>query len=184
MSLDRIQSKFGTLSFQAEPGFTVAASLTSVASNQLPGGYQFGNAFAILPAATGSLGGGGPVYKVPAVQTFAASTAMIVHDNAPVVLCSLSAGGLHQLQPASYHGQMLTIVNVANVSGSIASLFNTASGNGTLSTTTATVYGNPAMTYGSTGGISCNRVLIARSDLGGSVGTNTANLWYPLAFAV
>lgn len=186
MSLDRIQSKFGLLSLQAEPGFTVASSLSSIASNQLPGGYNLGREFAIAPAVSGSLGGGGPVWKAGAIQTYGASSAMISHDNAPLVLCSLSAGGLHQLQPANYHGQMLTIVNVANVSGSIASVFNTASGNGTLSTTTATVYGNPALTYGSSGGtnsMSAQKVFVARSDLGGTVGTNTANVWYPLYFA-
>jgi len=179
MSLDRMQSRQGTLVLNPEPSYTVASSLSSIASNQLAGGLQIGQAFAIA-AATQSYGGGAQIAYVhpssatSAVQNIAGtSSAMLSHDNAAVVLASVSAAGLHQLQPAQYRGQLMTVLNLANASCSFASLFNTASGNGTLSTTTATVYGAVATTIAASG----YRQFVAVENLGGSVGTNTRYVW-------
>lgn len=178
MSLDRIQSKFGLLSMQAEPGFTVASSLSSVASNQLPGGYNFGNQFAILGATAGSIGGGAPVWKPSTVQTAcqAASSgtgASISIDGNPIVLASLSAGGLHNLQPALYHGQAMTLINMANVSGSLVTGC-ILSGQGTGSTTTAAI---PTLTVATTFTSYGRLHFVALSNYGGSASNSTVNVW-------
>jgi hypothetical protein len=182
MSLDRIQSKFGLLSFQAEPGFTVASSLSSVRSNQMPGGYQFGENFAVLAASSNSLGGGAVVIKPSTVQTSCQAVssgtgAMIGMDNNPVILASLSAGGLHNLQPALYHGQLLTLINMANVSGSIVTGC-ILSGQGTGSTTTAVI---PTLTVATTFTSYGKMQFIALSNYGGSASNSTVNLWQAIA---
>lgn len=177
MSIDRLQSRQGVFVVSAEPGFTVASSLSSVGSNQFPGGYQFGSQAAILGAASGSLGGGAFVVKPTAgVQTFGGSSgtsAYITFDNAAVVLASLSAGGLHNVQPPAFDGQMLTIVN----RGGSASFVTGAilSGQGTGSTTTAvipTVF--PATTVSASGA----RIFCALSTLGGSASNSTTAVWH------
>ena len=181
MSLDRLQSKQGNFAVNPEPSYTVASSLSSIASNQLPGGLQVGGVFAVLNAASSPTGGGGFVVNAnTGAQTFAASSgsgAMISHDNRPVVVCSLSAAGLHNLQPANYHGQMLTLVNYANVSGSLVT-GAIISGQGSGSTTTAAV---PTLTNAVTFTSLGIKQFIALSTWGGSASNSTVNVWSAIA---
>ena len=178
MSLDRIQSKFGLLSLQPLPSYTVASSLSSVRSNQLPGGFNFGDVFAVVGATAESSGGGAPVYKPTSVQTAcqAASSgtgASISMDGGPIVLASLSAGGVHNLQPALYHGQALTLINMANVSGSVGTGC-ILSGQGTGSTTTAAI---PTLTVATTFTSYGALRFVALSNHGGSASNSTVNVW-------
>lgn len=144
MSLDRLQSKPGSFQVNAEPGYTVASSLSSVGSNQLPGGYDFGGQIKIAPARTGSLGGGAIVVNpyprgVSSTLQGFATTGMITHDNAPVLLLSVSTTGVAlNMEQAQYNGQMLTLVAIPGTTWSIVSTLAT-SGVGAGSSTTYAV---------------------------------------------
>jgi hypothetical protein len=180
MSLDRLQSKPGNLHIEAEPYYTVASSLTTAASNVLPGGYQFGSNFAIAPAVSHSGGGGAQVIKVPTPQTYAASSgtgAMVSHNGMGFVLASLSAGGLHNLQPPSYDGQLLTIIN--NASGSASFVTGAVlNGQGAGSTTTAVIPTlSLAQTIGGSTGTDFAKQLIGIAAFGGSATNSTNVLW-------
>lgn len=190
MSLDRLQSKQGVLALNAEPNFTVAASLSSVASNQYRGGYQLGDVINILPA-TNTVGGGGQVlgmaqtFNPPQVTTnvstaaysWSASTgARINHSNAGVFVIAASAGGLSGLIPPNYHGQMLTILNVGG-SGSFVSTVSTASLYGAQSTTSGTF---AAVVNTTTIAASGGRVFMGCHAVAGTASSNTTCVWHPI----
>jgi hypothetical protein len=180
MSLDRMQSKQGFFVINPEPSYTVASSLSSIASNQMPGGLIIGSNFQLAAASAGSVGGGAPVYNVAWGQTISASSgtgAYITHDGRPIVFFSASAGGLHNLQPPTYNGQVLTIHNIANVSGSFVT-GAVISGQGSGSTTTAVVQVlTNAFTFGSSGGLSASRILVGLSTYGGTASNSTYAVW-------
>jgi hypothetical protein len=186
MSLDRMQSKQGFLILNPEPSFTVASSLSSVASNQLPGGLIFGSQFGLCQATAGSNGGGAPIVKVQVVSspggvstsfsTSSGTGAAISHDQQAVIVVSCSAGGLHSLQPAVYHGQQLTIVNIAG-SASLVTGFTT-SGQGTGSTTTAAI---PTLFPATTISASGFRQFVALSNLGSTNSNSTYAVWQCVA---
>lgn len=164
MTIDRMQSKSGELRFDAENYFGTTGTGSTIASLQYPGGFALGQggiAGGYGRCGEGTFGasdGGGaryyPTYPVNQTaslqaQTWAASTGTISHNNRGAVLVSASAGGIYQLQPPSYDGQQLTLVNLANASASIVS---TIAWSGNNATTTA---GCPvieaAQTLGSSG---------------------------------
>ena len=180
MALDRLQSKPGQFVISAEPGYTVAQSLSSIASNQLPGGYQFGSAFGIAPAGTGTAGGGAFVMKIPPNQTYAASSgtgAMISHDGAGVVFASLSNGGLHNLQPPTFNGQSLKIVNIASGTGSIVT-GAVLSGQGAGSTTTAAIPTlTNAVTFGGSTGQNYIKEFVGLTTYGSTATNSTYAVW-------
>lgn len=185
MSLDRLQSKQGLLQINAEPNYTVASSLSSVASNQLRGGYQFGDAFALAQAdAVGTVGGAVVVPVTPtmtigqstAIQSFAASTGIITHGNAAAVCLIASAGGLHGIMPPSYNGQVLSLINLGG-SASIASVLST-SGAGAGSTTTVAL---PVLLPATSMAASVGRVLIGCVALGGIATNSTTAVWRAIA---
>jgi hypothetical protein len=186
MSIDRMQSRQGALVLNPEPSYTVAASLSSVASNQLPGGLIVGSAFGIAQATAASVGGGGLVVR-PLVcsspggvstsfSTSSGTGAHISHDNQAVIIVSCSAGGLHGIQPAAYHGQCLTVINIGGSASFVTGFTTTAQGTG--STTTAaipTVF--PATTISASG----FRQFIALSNLGGTASASTTAVWQCVA---
>ena len=180
MSLDRLQSKPGNFHIEAEPYYTVASSLTTAQSNILPGGYQFGSQFGICQAGSNAQGGGAFIQKIIANQTYAASSgtgAMISHDGAGIVLASLSNGGLHNLQPAFFNGQLLRVVNIASGSGSIVTgAVLTAQGTG--STTTAVIPTvTLAQTFGGSGGNNYIKEFVGLSTYGGTASNSTYAIW-------
>ena len=180
MSLDRLQSRPGNFYVNAEPGYTVASSLSSVASNQLPGGYQFGSQFAVCPAGSRVAGGGGLVMKAIANQTYAASSgtgAMVSHDGAGIVLASLSNGGLHNLQPPSYNGQLLTVINIGTGAGSLVT-GAVLLGQGSGSTTTVVIPTlTNAVTFGPPTGQDAVRCFVGLTTLGSSNSNSTHAVW-------
>jgi hypothetical protein len=180
MSLDRLQSKPGNFHIEAEPYYTVASSLTTAASNVLPGGYQFGSNFAIAPAGSSSGGGGAHVMKILPNQTYAASSgtgAMISHDGCGVVMASMSNGALHNLQPPTFNGQMLKVVNIATGSASFVT-GAVLSGQGTGSTTTAVIPTlTNAVTFGASSGSAAFRDFVGLTTFGGTASNSTYALW-------
>jgi len=120
-------------------------------------------------------------YKTPIYsQTYAASSgtgAMITHNGAPIVYAVLSAGGLHNLQPPTYDGQVLTVQNIANVSASYVT-GAVLSGQGTGSTTTVVIPTlTNAVTIGSSGGASAVRAFVGLSTFGSTNSNSTYAVW-------
>lgn len=180
MSLDRIQSRPGLLALNAEPGYTVASSLSSIGSNQMNGGFQFGNLLQICGGTANSTDGGALVVRAALSQASAtASTgtaASISVGLNPVVSVTLSAGGLHNLQPPTYHGQLLTIVNMGGSASFVTGCI--LSGQGSGSTTTAAI---PTLAVATTIAASVGRGFIGLSAGGGSASNSTTCLWYPVS---
>lgn len=180
MSIDRLQSRQGVFVINPEPGFTVASSLSSIQSNQLPGGLILGSNLSILPAITGSFGGGALVHRPSAPVTFAASSgtgAAIPHDGNGVVFIQASSAMSANLLPPLYHGQMLTVVNISTVSANI-STGAVISGQGAGSTTTAAV---PTLTASVSIGANAARAFIGVSNYGTTATNSTTCLWQLLA---
>jgi hypothetical protein len=176
MSLDRIHDIAGLMQLAAQPVIGTTGTASTVASNQFPGGYQFGSYNGII-AGTNSTNGGAYV-NVPSprgqattdFQSFAATSGTITHDNAAVILLSVSTtGSNYAIQQAAYHGQTLTIVPVGTT-GSILSLLTTT---GVGGTTTAACAVAQATTFASTG--PC--VLQAFAQFGGTATTNVPFVW-------
>lgn len=181
MSLDRIHDVNGLMQLSPQPVIGTTGSASSVASNQYPGGVQLGGVFGIL-AGSNSTNGGAPVYGVVPrgqattdFQAFA-TTGMISHDNAGLALISVSTTGIAlNLQQASAHGQMLTIMNIPGTTCSVVSTLATTGFGGTTTAACAVIDG--AFTIASTQSI----VLIALAQRGGTATTNVPYVWRQVA---
>ncbi len=178
MSLDRIQSKFGLLQFSGEPVMGTTGTASTIGSNQYPAGYGLGAYVNILPGSNSTNGGAFALVPSPRGQASTdyqsfTTTGMISHDNAPVVLISISTTGIAlNLQQAVSHGQQLEIVNIAGTTGSIVSTLATTGFGGT--TTAACAVIDAAHTIAST---QCQKY-IALAQKGGTATTNVPFVWH------
>jgi hypothetical protein len=177
MSIDRIHDVSGLMQFSAQPVINSTGTASTIASNQLEGGYQFGAYVGIAPAGTASVGGGAHIESPyprgvsSTVQAFA-TTGMITHDNAGLVLVSVSTTGIAlNLQPAAYNGQMLTLAVIPGTTASIVSTVVTTGVGGT--TTAACAVLDQAYTFAST---ACP-VFVGLAKLGGTATTNVPFVW-------
>lgn len=178
MSLDRIHDVSGLMQFAAQPVIGTTGTASTVASNQYPGGYQFGAYSGIIAGSNSTGGGAGLVapsprgYATSDVQ-IPASSGTITHDNAAMVLISQSAaGGTLKLQPAQSHGQQLTLVFLGTNSGSITTGCTTTGVNGT--TTAACQVLSVTQTFGTNN----NLAFVALAQLGGTATTNVPYVWH------
>ena len=177
MSLDRFQSKAGLLQFSAENAVTVTGTASTIVSNGYPGGYQFGPYNGIAAGSNSTNGGAHVEIPVPRGQATTdyqafATTGMITHDNAPVVLVSVSTTGIAlNLQQAVSHGQMLTIMAIPGTTASIVSTLATTGFGGT--TTAACAVLDAAHTFASTQSL----VFMALAQRGGTATTNVPFVW-------
>lgn len=138
MSLDRIQSKAGVLSLVPEVGYTVDASVSSVATNQFPGGLNIGGVAGFVPA-NSSVGGGALFMNANVVRSAGvapATTAPAEHYNAGIVIVNASTTGVFNVASPSYAGQLLIVHNKGSVTASVGTGVVTTTPN---HTTTATV---------------------------------------------
>lgn len=177
MSIDRIHDVNGLMQLNAQPVIGTTGTASSVGSNQYPGGYALGSYVGFL-AGSNSTNGAAPVLTpVPRGQATTdfqsfATTGMITHDNAGVVLISISTTGIAlNLQQAVSHGQMLTIMNIPGTTGSIVSTLNTTGFGGT--TTAACAVLDAAHTIASTQSM----VFMALAQRGGTATTNVPFVW-------
>ena len=178
MSLDRIHDVNGLMQFSASPVIGTTGTASTVASNQFPGGYQFGSYEGIAAGSNSTNGGAHVVIPIPRAmsstdfQSFS-TTGTITHYNAALVLLSISTTGqVLNLQQAAYHDQMLSICCVGTT-GSITTGLTT-SGQGAGSTTTVAMkVVDVAQTINSTG---C--VYIALAQLGGTASTIAPYVWH------
>lgn len=177
MSLDRIHDVNGLMQFSAQPVIGTTGTASTVASNQYPGGYQFG-AYNGIAAGTNATNGCAPVnVPVPRGQATTdyqafATTGMITHDNAGCVLISVSTTGIAlNLQQALFHGQELTIMNIPGTTCSVVSTLATTGVGGTTTAACAVIDG--AFTIASTQSI----VLKALAQRGGTATTNVPFVW-------
>lgn len=178
MSLDRIHDVSGLMQLAPHPVIGTTGTASTVASNQFPGGVQLGGVFGIL-AGSNSTNGGAPVYGVVPrgmattdYQAFA-TTGVISHDNAGIVLLSVSTTGIAlNLQQASVHGQMLTIVNIPGTTASIVSTLNTI---GLNATTTAAV---PVIDAAHTIASTQSMIFVALAQRGASATSNAPFVWH------
>lgn len=177
MSLDRIHDVNGLMQLNAQPVLGTTGSASTVASNQYPGGYQFG-AYVGIAAGSNSTNGCAPV-SVPVprgqattdYQSFS-TTGMITHDNAGCVLVSASTTGLAlNLQQAVSHGQELTIMAIPGTTFSLVSTLNTTGVGGT--TTAACAVIDAAHTFASTQSM----IFKALAQRGGTATTNVPFVW-------
>jgi hypothetical protein len=176
MSLDFIQNRQGLLQLNGLPLITVTGTASTIASNQYPAGYEFGQYNGLIAGSNSTNGGAPVVIPVPRgqattdYQTFS-TTGVISHDNAGVVLVSVSTTGIAlNLQQAVSHGQVLEILNVGTT-GSIVSTLNTTGVGGT--TTAACAVVNAALTFASTQSLK----FIALAQKGGTATTNVPFVW-------
>lgn len=178
MSLDRIQSKFGLLQFSAEPVYGTTGTASTVGSNQYPGGYGLGAYVNVLAGSNSTNGGALVLTPSPRGQATTdyqsfTTTGMISHDNAPVVLISISTTGIAlNLQQAVSHGQQLEIVNIAGTTGSIVSTLATSGFNAT--TTAAVPVIDAAHTIASTQSMK----FIALAQKGGTATNSAPIVWH------
>lgn len=178
MSLDVMQNRAGLLQLVGAPGVTVTGTASTAASNQYPAGYGFGQYRAIVAGSNSTNGGADVMIPVPRGQATTdyqsfATTGMITHDGAPVVLISISTTGIAlNLQQAVSHGQVLEIVNIAGTTGSIVSTLNTTGFGGT--TTAACAVIDAAHTIASTQ----TQKFIALAQKGGTATTNVPFVWH------
>lgn len=175
MSLDRIHDINGLMQFSAQPAVVSTGTASTIASNQQPGGYQFG-AYNGIAAGSNSTNGGAPYAPyLPRgtttndFQSFS-TTGMITHDNVALVNISVSTTGIAlNIQPASYDGQILSLAIQPGTTASIVSTVNTT---GIGGTTTAAVQVAVATTFASTGG-----VVLQAHRLGQTASTNWPFVW-------
>jgi hypothetical protein len=178
MSLDRLQSKFGLFQIAAEPVMGSTGTASTIGSNQYPGGYALGAFQAVMPGSNSTNGGANVMVPTPRGQASTdyqsfTTTGVISHDNAPVVLLSVSTTGIAlNLQQALSHGQILEIVNIAGTTASIVSTLNTTGVGGT--TTAACAVIDAAHTIASTQAIK----FIALAQRGGTATTNVPFVWH------
>lgn len=182
MSLDRIHDVNGLMQFSAQPVIGTTGTASTVASNQYPGGYQFGSYQGFAAGSNSTNGGAQVAVPVPRgqattdYQTFS-TTGMITHDNAPMVLISISTTGIAlNLQQAVSHGQILDIVSFGTT-GSIVSTLNTTGVGGTTAAACAVI--DAAHTIASTGA----QRFVALAQRGGTATTNVPFVWHRVAFS-
>lgn len=181
MSLDRIHDVQGLMQFNAQSVIGTTGTASSVLSNQFPGGYQFG-AYEGRVAGSNSTNGLAPI-MIPIPRTQAttdfqsfSTTGMITHDNAGIVLISVSTTGIAlNLQQAVSHGQLLTLVNIAGTTASIVSTLNTI---GFGATTTAAV---PVIDAAQTIASTQSQVYLALAQKGGTATSNAPFVWHRLS---
>jgi len=159
-------------------GTTGTAS--TVASNQYPGGFGLGNFFGVAAGTNSTNGGGQIVNVIPRAfattdfQSFSATSGTITHDNAAVVLLSVSTtGSSYNIQPPSYHGQVVSIALI-NQSCSIATGVTTTGFGGT--TTAACQVLDSAATLPAGQGAA----FIGLAQRGGTATTNLPVVWHRL----
>lgn len=177
MSLDRIHDVNGLMQFSAQPVIGTTGTASTAASNQYPGGYQFGQ-YVGNAAGSNSTNGGAPVnIPVPRGQATTdyqsfSTTGMITHDNAGCVLVSVSTTGIAlNLQQAVSHGQELTVMAIPGTTFSIVSTLNTTGVGGT--TTAACAVLDAAHTVASTQSL----IFKALAQRGGTATTNVPFVW-------
>ena len=183
MSLDRLQSKFGLLQITPEPVMGVTGTASTIGSNQYPGGLGFGSYFGVVAGSNSTNGGALVVAPVPRAQATTdfqtpVSSGTITHDNAQLVLVSVTAGGgVLKMQPAVSHGQLLTLAFLGNASGSIGTAVTTTGFGGT--TTAACQVLATAQTFGSQAALH----FVGLAQLGGTATTNLAYVWHKIGTA-
>lgn len=183
MSLDRIHDIAGLMQFAAQPVIGTTGTASTVATNQYPGGYQFGAYQGIAPGTNSTNGGANVIVPIPRGQATTdyqsfATTGVITHDNAAMVLLSVSTTGIAlNLQQAQFHGQILDIVAIPGTTASIVSTLNTIGFNAT--TTAACAVIDAAHTIASTGAIR----FVALAQRGGTATTNVPFVWHRVAFS-
>ncbi|OQB10438.1 MAG: hypothetical protein BWY21_00359 [Parcubacteria group bacterium ADurb.Bin216] len=177
MSLDRIHDVNGLMQFSAQPVIGTTGTASTIASNQYPGGYQFG-IYSGFAAGSNSTNGGAPVVvPVPRGQATTdyqsfSTTGMISHDNAAVVLVSVSTTGIAlNLQQAVSHGQELTVMAIPGTTFSLVSTLATTGVGGT--TTAACAVIDAAHTFASTQSM----IFKALAQRGGTATTNVPYVW-------
>lgn len=178
MSLDRVHDVQGRMDLSPQPVIGTTGTASSIASNQFPGGFSLGDNFALVQGSN-STNGGALVHKpsprgqaTTDFQSFTATSGVISHDNAPIVLVSVSTTGVAlNLQQAVSHGQMLTLMVIPGTTGSIVSTLNTTGVGGT--TTAACAVLDAAHTFASTQSL----VFCALAQRGGTATTNVPFVW-------
>lgn len=137
MSLDQIQFRQGLVQITPTPAVTVAASLTTVASNQYPGGVAFGGQAGFAEGKVSNAGGALYLQPYPGgtVVSTMGTGGTLSHQNAPVLAFSASATANNlQLQPPSYPGQLLILDNRGATSCSVVTGGTVTLPGGTTST--------------------------------------------------
>lgn len=178
MSLDFIQNRQGLLQLNGLPVFGTTGTASTVASNQYPAGYEFGQFNGLMAGSNSTNGGAQVVIPIPRGQASTdfqsfSTTGMITHDNAGTVLLSISTTGIAlNLQQALSHGQVLEIINIAGTTGSIVSTLNT-SGVGATTTAACPVI-DAAHTIASTQSIK----FIALAQKGGTATNTVPFVWH------
>lgn len=177
MSLDRIHDVDGLMGFQAQPVIGTTGTASTIASNQYPGGYQFGAYQGVMAGSNSSGGGADVIIPFPRGQATTdyqsfSTTGMITHNNAGCVLVSVSTTGIAlNLQAAVSHGQELTLMAIPGTTFSIVSTLNTTGFGGT--TTAACAVLDAAHTVASTQSL----ILKALAQRGGTATTNVPFVW-------
>ena len=129
MSLDVFQNKQGVAAINPSFNYTVAASLSSIASNQYPGGLALGGIAGFLPGLATS--GGGAVYMAgfPLATTtgsFGQSVTTggtVFHNNAGLVgINATTTANNLQMQSPTVPGQLLFLQNCGTVSCSVGTI--------------------------------------------------------------
>lgn len=183
MSIDRIHDVPGLMQFAAQPVIGTTGTASTVGSNQYPGGYQFGIYGGFVAGSNSTNGGAQVAIPVPRGQATTdyqsfSTTGMITHDNAPMVLVSVSTTGIAlNLQQAVSHGQILDIVFIPGTTASLVSTLNTTGVGGT--TTAACAVIDAAHTFASTGA----QRYVALAQRGGTATTNVPFVWHRVAFS-
>jgi hypothetical protein len=177
MSIDYIQNRAGLLQLNGLPVNGTTGTASTAASNQYPAGFGLGSYVGV--AAGSNSTNGGAFVQVPSprgqattdYQSFA-TTGMITHDNAGVVLVSVSTTGIAlNLQQAVSHGQVLEIMAIPGTTASIVSTLATTGFGGT--TTAACAVIDAAHTFASTQTLK----FIALAQRGGTATTNVPFVW-------
>lgn len=181
MSLDRIHDISGLMQFAAQPVLGSTGTAQTIASNQYPGGYQLGAYEGRLAGSNSTNGGAVVAIPVPRGQAttdfynIGTTATTLNHENAAVMMVSASAtNGAIALQPASLHGQCLTIVNASNAVTVITGVTTTGFG-GTTTAACRNVDAQLAIAASS------GAVLQAFAQLGGTATTNLSFVWHRIA---
>ena len=182
MSLDRMQSRQGVFVINPEPSFTVGSSISSVASNQWPGGLLVGNAAGFAPSLSSAGQGGGALFMTPMPAGTAVNTNLVVtggtlsHQGAGYLAFSatVTANNL-QLQPAQYPGQFLLLHNCGATSCSVQSLA-TVPAFAITSASTQTAWMNPAFSMVS----GAKMLFVAAIHSATATSHNPTGIWIPL----
>lgn len=180
MSLDFFQNRNGLLQFNGNPTFGTTGTASTVASNQFPAGYAFGQSIGFASGSNSSNGGAQYLPYLPRGSTISdfqsfTTTGMITHDNVGLVNISVSTTGIAlNLQAPSYDGQMLTIINNP---GTTASLVSTLATTGIGGTTSAAVQ----VLRGAYSFASINALILQAQRQGQTATTNWPYVWTAIA---